>query len=151
MEPFLTIGQISKKVDLPTKTIRFYESIGLITSAKRAENGYRMYSLEVIEELSLIKNARDLGLPIEEIKKLISGCKDGNCDHTKEYVENEVDSYLKLLDKKIHQLTHLRTQLTLLRRNIMIDENCDNSKYCCNILSQLSKDVKGGEFGGRKR
>lgn len=137
MQQLLTIGQVSKKVNLPTKTIRFYESINLISPAKRAKNGYRTYPEEIINELSLIKNARDLGLPIDEIKKLMSGCKDGNCEHTKTYIEGEIDGYVELLEKKINQLVQLRTKLKHLRTTIILNESCNSDKYCCNLLSQL--------------
>ena len=69
----VTIGELGKKTKLSTKTIRFYETIGLIQKPKRADNGYRMYPSETIDELSLIKNARDLGLPIAQIKKIDAG------------------------------------------------------------------------------
>src|SRR5215469_8231510 len=107
----LRIGELAKQVGLPTKTIRFYEEIGLISQAQRAENGYRVYSESAVEELSLIKHARDLGLPIPEIRKLMIGCTDGNCDHTKEYVKKEVGDYLRILNQKIQQLQELKVQL----------------------------------------
>lgn len=141
----LTIGNLSQKIGLPAKTIRFYEEIGLIDIPKRAENGYRIYSADAIEKLSLIKNARDMGLPIPEIRKLMKGCSDGNCSHTKEYVKEEIHEYLKVLDEKIQQMQILRQKLQDLKENINTD-NCDNSGYCCNILKQISDEkVKGGE------
>lgn len=134
----LTIGQLSKQVSLPTKTIRFYEEIGLISQPSRAENGYRIYPESSIEELSLIKNARDLGLPIPEIKKLMVGCIDGDCDHTKKYIQMEIREYMTQLDKKISELQSLQARLISLNKSIAKDTE---NAYCCNLLSQL----KGGE------
>lgn len=142
----LTIGNLAKKVGLPTKTIRFYEEIGLVDAPRRAENGYRIYTLDTVEKLSLIKNARDMGLPIPEIRKLMRGCVDGDCSHTKQYMQKEVHTYLHVLDEKIQQLEQLRQKLQNLEKNIVIGDNCDSTGYCCNILKQISdKEIKGGE------
>lgn len=141
----LTIGILSKEVGISTKTIRFYEDVGLIAKPARAENGYRMYSENVKGELLLIKNARDLGLPISEIKKLMIGCEDGNCQHTKEYIQHEVGSYVSILDKRIQQLQKLRNKLKNLKTNIILGEDCGVNGYCCNILKQIEDSPKGGE------
>ncbi len=147
MDKQFTIGDLAKKVDLPAKTIRFYEEIGLIPKAERAENGYRIYPQEAVDELSLIKNARELGLPILEIKKLMLGCQDDNCEHTKEYISKEVGQYLQVLDQKIQQLQMLKGKLKSLKSALNINsDSCE--AYCCNILKQLV--TKGGEANGRK-
>ncbi len=146
-----TIGQVSKIVGLSAKTIRFYEESGVITPANRKENGYRSYPEKAIEELKVLKYARDLGLPLSEIKKLMKGCEDGGCQHPKQYVEESIDNYLGLLTKKIQQLNLLRTRLNGLKKTLVInEENCDKDAFYCNILQQLI-DVtskKGGEKNG---
>ncbi len=137
MNKSLTIGDLGKRVGLPTKTIRFYEEVGLIAAPKRAQNGYRVYETKTVEELQLIKRARDLGVPIEEIKKLMQGCKDGNCTHSKEYIESEITAYINRLDQKIEQLSTLKRKLTVMKHTIDT-QDCSNKKtYCCNILGQL--------------
>ncbi len=141
----VTIGALSKKVGLPTKTIRFYEDIGLISSPKRLENGYRDYPESAIEELSLIKNVRDLGLPIPEIKKLMKGCENGDCEHAKGYMEKEITNYVTVLDEKIKQLQILRLQLKNLHNDVTQTKNWKGTTYCCNILKQLTV-TKGGDI-----
>lgn len=144
MQNSLTISQLGEKVGLPPKTIRFYEEIGLITKPKRAANGYRVYTSELIDELILIKNARELGLPIVEIKKLMVGCEKNNCEHTRHYLQNEITNYLEVLKNKIQQMEHLKQQLTRLKQSIT--NNCDTTS--CNLLGQLTKLPKGGEENG---
>ena len=39
----LTIGKVSNQTGLSVKAIRYYESIGLISTPQRAENGYRYF------------------------------------------------------------------------------------------------------------
>lgn len=139
MKTNLTIGELSKRTGLPTKTIRFYESIGLIAKPERAENGYRTYPESRIEELVLLKNARDLGLPIPRIKKLMVGCEDGDCSHSQEDIDREIDEYLAELSAKIAELSHLKVQMQTLRKTVDECKGDHNGNYCCNVLGQIAE------------
>lgn len=143
----LSIGQVSKQVGLSPKTIRFYEASGVISSPTREANGYRSYDSSTVEALRLIKNARDLGLPISEIKELMVGCESGqSCHHTKKYLETRITNYVALLQNKIAQFTTLKEKLQSLETHV--ESNCIDDDYCCNILYQLSE--RGVKKGGEK-
>ena len=114
---------------VPAKTLRFYEEQGVIKSARREENGYRYFSEENLEEIRLIKYARDLGLPLTEIKKLTLGCENGKCDHSKEFIQNSIERYIDTLSERIRQMKDLKARLKDLLKN---------GPYCCEILHQLS-------------
>ena len=132
-----SIGEVSKITGLSTKTLRFYEEKGVISSAEREENGYRYFDEEDLKEIKLIKNARDLGLPLAEIKKLAVGCEEENCKHPEAFIKNTINNYTSLLTERINQMTELRSRLRNLEKN---------GPYCCGILHQLSiNDQKGGE------
>jgi DNA-binding transcriptional MerR regulator len=137
-----TIGQAAKLVDLPAKTIRFYEEAGIISATERAANGYRTYSETAIEELTLIKYARDLGLPVSEIKKLIVGCScdQHSCEHTHAQIIADIENYTTILSAKINQFSILKDKLGQLKINLSTnDKNCKDQHYTCNILRQLAE------------
>ncbi len=140
-----TIGQVASLVNLSTKTIRFYEESGIITPAKRLENRYRTYPASTVEELKMLKYARDMGLPLVEIKKLMKGCDKGDCHHSGDYVRESISNYLYILDEKIAQMTILKRKLNELRSTLVINkETCaKDGVYCCNILQQLISFTKG--------
>lgn len=143
-----TIGDTAKITGLPAKTIRFYEEEGVISPALRGENGYRQYPGKSVEELKVLKYARDLELPLSEIKKLMRGCKDGDCKHSRQYIQDSINNYLSLLDGKIEQMEILQKKLTGLNKKIGSgDTDCDGGIFCCNILHQLIDEpkTKGGE------
>ena len=148
-----TISQIGKKVGLPTKTIRYYEDIKLISPARRADNGYRRYTKTSVKELQLIKSARDLGIPIKNIKKLMAGSPK-NCNHQKATVRQDIADLLQAVTKQLNQLHLLQKKLQTLQKKISTD-GCQDSRadYCCNYLRQLVDiDVpKGGEGYDRRR
>jgi MerR family copper efflux transcriptional regulator len=145
MKAQLRIGELSRATGVPTKTIRFYESIGLLEKPERMENGYRYYPESRVEELTIIKNVRDLGLPIPQIKRLMRGCEDGDCSHSSEYIDKEIREYSEVLGTKISQLSHLKSQLQNLRKTITLCSGDHDSNYCCNVLGQIAQLEKGGE------
>ncbi|RXF07226.1 MerR family transcriptional regulator [Pseudoalteromonas phenolica] len=65
----MKIAELSKLTQVTSKTIRYYEEIGLLPEPARAANGYRVYQQEDVERLSFIRRCRDLQIPLEEIKK----------------------------------------------------------------------------------
>jgi DNA-binding transcriptional MerR regulator len=78
MNELLLIKDLSKKLDLTPKTIRFYEKEGLISKVKRRENNYRVYDDEDIKKLLFIKKARLLGMSIYEIKNIFKIRENGS-------------------------------------------------------------------------
>jgi len=67
----MNIGTAAEATELPAKTIRYYEEIGLVRPA-RAANGYRDYSERDIHRLRFVQRARSLGFSIEECRLLLS-------------------------------------------------------------------------------
>jgi len=67
----MNIGEAAQLSNLPVKTIRYYEDIGLV-KAKRRDNGYRDYDENHVHKLKFIQRARGLGFSIVECRNLIS-------------------------------------------------------------------------------
>lgn len=74
----MKIKFVEELVGITRKNIRFYEEQGLL-SPRRADNGYREYEEEDVRRLMQIKLLRKLGVPIEEIRRVIDG-KVSLCD-----------------------------------------------------------------------
>lgn len=74
----MKIGQISAASGVSQRMIRHYEKIGLIPEAARRDSGYRDYDTRDLHVLRFIGRARDLGFPIEEIRRLLSLWTDRN-------------------------------------------------------------------------
>lgn len=64
------IGEISRKTGLSIKAIRLYEELGLIPKPKRSGT-YRVYEKSDIELLSLIKEAKALGITLMQLKSFL--------------------------------------------------------------------------------
>ena len=156
MNGYLTIGQVAKEVGIPTKTIRYYEEIKLIQPPKRMDNKYREYSKEDIVRLRLIKQARALGLPLNEVKQLVQECIDGSCEHLKASFLTHLPQYIQSVSERIGELQLLQEQLETLQQNLKIlpltnPQRKVAEKDCCEVLEQVEiVTKKGGVKNGRQ-
>ena len=69
----MKINEVEALVNITKKNIRFYEEQGLLSPQRNTENGYRNYSEEDVQVLRQIKLLRKLGVPIEEIRHMLTG------------------------------------------------------------------------------
>ena len=67
----LTISQVSKSFSISTRTLRYYEQIGLITPAKKADFAYRAYDAEAVARLRRIIILRKLRIPLKQIADIL--------------------------------------------------------------------------------
>ena len=63
-------SKLASLVDIPGRTIRYYEEKGIIPVPDRSANGYRDYNMSLVPRLKFIKNAQKLGFSLAEIKEL---------------------------------------------------------------------------------
>ncbi|HOF13155.1 MAG TPA: MerR family transcriptional regulator [Spirochaetota bacterium] len=65
-----SIGELAKLLEMSTRTIRYYEELGLLNSVKRIDNGRRIYTDDDVRRLKLIKRLKILGLTLSEMHEL---------------------------------------------------------------------------------
>lgn len=104
-----SIGQLYEITKVKVPTIRFYEEKRLIKPTRRSEGNQRRYSQEEAEKLSFIKHARDLGLGLDSVKKLIelNNHPEKTCRDANEIAE----THLSLVKNKIKKLKKLEKEL----------------------------------------
>ena len=125
----MNIGRVSKRVELPVKTIRYYEEIGLVVPARKA-NGYRDYSDTDLEQLRLVGRARQLGFNIEDCRTLLLLYADK--ERASADVKRVARAHLATIDEKIAQMQALRNSLAPLIEACHGNEDPD-----CAILNDL--------------
>nr|WP_317399862.1 MerR family transcriptional regulator [uncultured Gemmiger sp.] len=94
------IGELARLYGVSPDLLRYYEQQGLLCP-HRAENGYRVYNIEDIWRLNVIRDLRTLDMPVETIRAYLS---DHSAATTRQLLTDELD----LLDKRIARLEGLR-------------------------------------------
>ncbi|MGG7177840.1 MerR family transcriptional regulator [Clostridium paraputrificum] len=89
--------EVEGLLELPIKTIKYYEEEGLITPKRNSSNGYRDYSEEDIKILKEIKLLRKLGFSILQIKRVLNKAED-IVDVFEEHI-GELDNTIESLDR----------------------------------------------------
>jgi MerR family Zn(II)-responsive transcriptional regulator of zntA len=127
------VGEVSRLLDINPQTLYFYERIGLIPSPQRTEAGYRLFSQQDVERLTLITRAKSLGLSLDEIKDILA-LKDGRsltCQAVYERLSKKVNE----IEDTIRQLQILHNELTPLAQQCYA--NLQKNDQECVVLDQF--------------
>ncbi len=68
----LTIGRLGNLSGLETKTLRYYDRVGLVRPAGRTGAGYRMYDETTVDRLHFILRAKALGMSLADIRRILA-------------------------------------------------------------------------------
>ncbi|MGZ3770254.1 MAG: MerR family transcriptional regulator [Bdellovibrio sp.] len=108
MKNWFTIGQFAEKVKVSPKALRLYEKMGLILSHARGENGYRYYDDSQIEMALRLKEFKNLGFSLAEIKALLHADQ----DIKSEKIISSMKMRLSLIANQVNELTAQKNQIT---------------------------------------
>jgi MerR family transcriptional regulator, copper efflux regulator len=112
----LKIGEVALRSDLPIKTIRYYEEIGLLSpTVLRSQTNYRLFDPAVLERLAFIKRSQSLGLSLREIQDILAVHDQGHlpCPEMKHNLQQKVQQ----ITEQIDSLLVLRAELQRLLSN----------------------------------
>jgi DNA-binding transcriptional MerR regulator len=109
MDGGFKIGELARRAGVTAKAIRFYERKGLLPTATRAANRYRLYGEDTAEVLRFIKQATGLGLTLAEIKDILVIRQGGRppCRHVHQLLRDKAVE----LDRKLRDLVDVRERI----------------------------------------
>jgi len=130
------IQQLARTTGVSAKTIRYYESIGLMPDPERADNNYRHYTPDAIERLRFIISARSLGFNLTDIGEFLSARDEGSlvCQRVLDTFEGRIAD----IDRRIADLLALRETLSQIRtlgKDLPANKNCDEQCVCYSITT----------------
>lgn len=105
----IRIGELARRLDLNAQTIRYYERIGLLPKPERTEAGYRAYGEEDERRLRFVKNARNAGLTLGEVKEVLAFHERGEAPC--EYVTEAIARRAEEVERQIAELTQFKEEL----------------------------------------
>jgi MerR family copper efflux transcriptional regulator len=127
----MNIGHVAERSGVPARTIRYYESIGLIGEPERGANGYRRYVRADVETLRFIQRARGLGFSLGDVGELLALWRDGS--RASADVKALALGHVVEMEKRIRELESLRRTLIDLTDRCHGDDRPD-----CPILDDLA-------------
>lgn len=67
-----SIGELSRRAGLPVRTIRFYSDSGVVAPTSRSPAGYRLYDLDALLRLELVRTLRELGMDLATVQRVLN-------------------------------------------------------------------------------
>ena len=128
----MNIGEVAAATGLPAKTIRYYESVGLIDPPRRSEGNYRRYDESQVATLRFVHQARRLGFSVKEVAALVALWRDKR--RASADVRRLAAAHLQEIDARIAELERMRRTLTTLIERCHGDHRPD-----CPILDELAE------------
>lgn len=127
----MNIGTVARQSGVPAKTIRYYESVGLIEPADRTASGYRVYDRQDVETLRFVQRARSLGFSVEAVSSLLALWRDRS--RSSGEVKKLAARRVAEIERKMAELAEMRATLTHLMERCHGDTRPD-----CPILQGLA-------------
>jgi len=128
----MNIGEVSKAAKLPTKTVRYYADIGLVSPGSRSDAGYRQYDQSELRKLIFVRRAREFGFSVNDCRDLLGLYE--NKERCSKDVKKITLQRIEEIETKMKELKSLHSELLHLANSCQGNERPD-----CPILSGLSK------------
>jgi DNA-binding transcriptional MerR regulator len=129
----MRIGELAQLAGVTAKTVRYYESIGLLPDPGRTSSGYRDYHAEALAQLRFVRDAQAAGLTLAESRTIVTMKAEGRgtCEHTKALL----DRHLADIDAQIASLEAARGELLALsHRAATLDPAECTDPHRCQVL-----------------
>ena len=144
-----TVLKLGQLAGVSTRTLRYYDELGILKPARVNSSGYRIYGAQEVERLQQIMFYRELGVPLETIKDIVTHPSFDGAAALKEHRErllarrSQLDMLIANVDKTI-ALTEGRLTMSDKEKfegfkQKMIDEN--ERKYGNEIREKYGDDV----------
>ena len=131
-DPMLSIGKLSRATGVKVPTIRYYEQIGLLPQTGRSAGNQRLYDPPLVERLRFIRHARDLGFPLEDVRRLLALWRDRG--RASAEVKRLALAHVAALETKAESLRSMADSLRHLAAHCHGDDRPD-----CPILEDLAR------------
>jgi MerR family copper efflux transcriptional regulator len=129
----MNIGQAARASGVSARMIRHYEGVGLLSAAARSGAGYRQYSDRDVHTLRFIRQSRELGFSIEQIRELLALWQ--NRRRPSRQVKALAQAHLQELEQKLRELQAMKASLEHLVSCCSGDDRPE-----CPILDGLARD-----------
>jgi len=122
----MKIGELAERADVNHRTLRYYERMGLLQPAHKADSGHRYYDEAALTRLKRIHQLKTLGLSLEDIAEVINAYfHPPDSPEEKQAALTRMREHLARARAQIDELRTLEQQLvsSVARMEIYIDNS----------------------------
>lgn len=94
------IGGVAERLGVSTRTIKYYEELGLVSPENRSPGGFRLYNAPDIERLQRILRLKGMGFSLAAVREFLS-VRDAAKEATRERVLAETTEHLKAREREV--------------------------------------------------
>ncbi len=123
--PMIQIGDLAARAGVSTRTVRYYEELGMILPQERSNGGFRRYGEDQLRRLEIIQSLKALGFELERIRELF--CLRDSVETGADLAHAMIgllESQQQEIDDRISHYTDMRERAM---RGIEVLEDC----LCC--------------------
>jgi len=119
-EEVISIGEVATSLGLTTRTLRYWEEVGIIESVPRADGATRGYTPYYVRRIKFILKLKELGLTIREMQDLYIAYGDAKqTDRMIPRLVQILDEHISMVDVKMAKLASLRSEIVDYRQKMM--------------------------------
>jgi MerR family transcriptional regulator, repressor of the yfmOP operon len=116
----ISIGDLAKEIGLTTRTLRYYEEMGIMSSPRRQEGRIRFYAPHEVRKLRFILKLKELGLTIKEMQELDAVYAEAReTDKIIPRLIKMLDFHINNIDEKMQKLGSLRKEIVDYRQRMI--------------------------------
>lgn len=135
----LKIGELAMRTGTNAPTIRYYEDVGLLPNAVRGEGGQRDYGVADVRLLTFIRQCRDFGFSIEQVRTLVGVMQDRSRDCVE--ARDLAQAHLDTVRAKLKELRALETSIASFVKSCEA-QCCGGPGTDCIVLQDLAQPKK---------
>ena len=147
----LTIGEVSRRSGFSVKTLRFYERRGLLPPSGRSAGGFRLYAEADLGRLEFIREAKALGLALDQIRELLAATRTRSCRMTRPLLLRVLGQRIAQTSEQIETLRRLRQRLQRRRRELGRRPATDHRLGYCACFGEGQALIPLSALSGRAR
>lgn len=122
-----TITALAKETGVASSALRFWESVGLICSARRSPSGYRLFDRSTFRRVTFIRTAQAAGLALEDIRLILDAGSTSTCDS----VQNLLRARQQEVRRRMIDLKRIDRALSQALRSCVAGDQQDLCRHVC--------------------
>ena len=145
----LSIGEFSRVTQLSIKALRLYHERGILVPDLIDESsGYRFYGAKAVEKALVVKNLKDMGFSLDEIRDILEKCRDDR------EIIARVEKKLEDIERSVRQYKSMKENLSLFLQSaegqgMKYSEGIEPESIPDSLICGIRFKGKYNEVGGR--